>query len=183
MIIKTYKNNKCTKFIIDDADYEKIKEWDYSSVDNGSNMKYLRLSKNCEYYMIYTYFHRFIMDCPTNMIVDHINGNTLDNRKSNLRLVSEQQNRWNTQKVEFYKNKKKTSQYIGVYWYPPKNRWKAVCGGIYLGLFNDEKKAAYAYDTYCRKNRGEYAKLNFPNEMVEVDVVRRKGKYGKNSNK
>jgi hypothetical protein len=175
MLLKVYKNNKCFNFIIDAEDYEKIKDWKMSPVENGCGQTYLRLTKHFDYYSIYTYFHRYIMNCPTDMVVDHINNNTFDNRKQNLRITTEVQNRWNSKACN-YKNKKKSSQFIGVIWSKQKNRWRAQVDNTYLGLFENEKDAAYAYDTYCRKYRGEYAKLNFPNEIVEIDVVKRRNK-------
>ena len=44
------------------------------------------------------YFHRFIMNVPKDMVVDHINGNTLDNRKINLRVVNQKDNHKNVKK-------------------------------------------------------------------------------------
>ena len=177
MLIKTFKNNKCFEFLIDDEDYAIIKEWDvFSPVENGNGGIYLRLTKNFDFYKIQTYFHRYILNCPTNMFVDHINGNTLDNTKNNLRIVSSVENRWNTKKL-----KNKSSIYIGVIWCKYKKRWKAKCNNVYLGLFDNEKLAAFAYDTYCRNYRGEYSKLNFPDEIVNVDIVKRKQKNAKNS--
>src|SRR5690625_2672181 len=55
------------------------------------------------------YLHRLIMNPPPDMVVDHINGDKLDNRRSNLRICSHRQNLWNTERinVDYRKDRKK----------------------------------------------------------------------------
>lgn len=65
-------------------------------------------------------FHRLIMDAPMGLDVDHINRNTLDNRKSNLRIATRTQNLHNTDAPKHNK-----SGHKGVCWYPPYNKWRA----------------------------------------------------------
>lgn len=62
---------------------------------------------------------RFIMNDPKDMIIDHINGDKKDNRKNNLRVVTSQQNMWNTKAIgvsidKRCKNKVKYRAYIQV---------------------------------------------------------------------
>ncbi len=92
--------------------------------------------------------------------VDHINQQTLDNRRSNLRLATNAQNQQNQ---SLSKNNK--SGYKGVY-RNPKGRWIAQIRengkSRYLGSFVSPLEAAHAYDTAALRLFGEFAFLNFP---------------------
>ena len=94
------------------------------------------------------------------MEVDHINHNTLDNRRCNLRLATHGQNMANSRPNKGRKYKG-VWQIMGKYWvaFIGKNKKQ-----IYLGSFSTPKLAAKAYDEAARKKFGEYACLNFPNE-------------------
>jgi hypothetical protein len=152
-------------FEIDDEYYEKISDWRVRCVENGSGQKYLELSKIVGPVRMVTFYHRYILDCPEDKVVDHIDGNTLNNRKSNLRVASQQQNCWNKSKLS---TRKCHSKYLGVTWVKATSRWQARIGNMYLGRFQSEKEAGLAYDTYARKIYGEFARLNFPNDNREV---------------
>lgn len=82
--------------------------------------------------------------------VDHINHNGLDNRMTNLRIVTKRQNQYNqTGRRKRHDGKKITSSYPGVSWHRLHRKWQTVikCGGklMYLGIFDDERDAATAY--------------------------------------
>ena len=81
------------------------------------------------------HLHRLIMDCPDDMVVDHINHNTLDNRKSNLRRWTQRQNMM---------NKKCT----GVSWDNKSKKWRARITyknkQIHLGMFDNKEEALEA---------------------------------------
>lgn len=106
--------------------------------------------------------HREIMNLVDNknLYVDHINGDTLDNRKSNLRICSNAENSRNRKAP----NLKKVSKYKGVSFYKKAKKWysrikvnyKTYC----LGSFNTEKEAAIAYNEAAKKYFGEFAYLN-----------------------
>ena len=87
--------------------------------------------------------HRFIMNISSEMVIDHINHNPLDNRKCNLRVCTQQQNCIN--KVKQSNN---TSGHSGVGWYKKYNKWRAriqVNGKqILLGYFEDKNEAIAA---------------------------------------
>jgi hypothetical protein len=95
------------------------------------------------------------------MVVDHINGNGLDNRMVNLRVCTAAQNSRNRKP-----RKGSLSGYRGVSFYKNYQKWVAqiMYDGVkyYLGYFSDPKEAALAYDAKARELHGDYARVNFP---------------------
>ena len=116
--------------------------------------------------------HRIILgrmldrELSPNEHCDHIDGNGLNNSRSNLRLSIKHGNHKNT----FKKNVNATSGYKGVYRYKQTWQW---CASItcdhkryHLGYFKDEKDAARAYDQKAKELFGKFAKLNFPEDQT-----------------
>ena len=99
--------------------------------------------------------HRLIMDCPDDMIVDHINHNRLDNRKCNLRICTQHQNSMNQNK-----RSNNTSGYTGVLWDKAKNKWmariKVNYKQIFLGYYDTLEEAIKARKQAEIKYFGEY---------------------------
>jgi hypothetical protein len=133
------------KFIIDYDDEEKIKG-KYWTVKNGYAQSFYEGRSNL--------LHRVIMNPPENMVVDHINRNTLDNRKENLRICTDHQNVLNK---KISKNNK--SGYTGVY--HNKERWVSVIfyngKTIHLGTYKNIEDAISARLDAEEKYFGEYA--------------------------
>lgn len=107
--------------------------------------------------------HRILLEpIPKGLMVDHINNNKLDNRLSNLRLVTHAQNMMNT-KIK----KHNSSGFKGVYLCKQTNRWRAEIRAhnraIKIGRFDTKFEAAKAYDLAALKYHGEFASLNFGN--------------------
>lgn len=104
------------------------------------------------------YLHRFIISAPPGILVDHRNGDGLDNRRSNVRLASHSQNGQNSRRSH--------RGFRGVYWSARKSRF--ICGiqverkKHYLGSFIEAADAALAYDAAAIRYHGEFAVLNFP---------------------
>ena len=99
------------KFALCDAkDYKWLSKykWCVNKVGHSWYARSYRGKKNGK--QVYVYMHREIMKPPKGYEVDHINGNGLDNRRSNLRVVTRTQNNLN----KHHKTTNKTSQYIGV---------------------------------------------------------------------
>ncbi len=109
----------------------------------------------------HVYLHRLLLDAPAGMQVDHVSGDSLDNRVANLRLCGQRGNQAN-QRVAGHG----ASRYKGVVASGRRRPWVAQIGvdyrGIYLGSFMSEKDAALAYDAAARRYFGEFARLNFP---------------------
>jgi hypothetical protein len=104
-------------------------------------------------------FHREIMKCSSNDVIDHINGNRLDNRKENLRVCTQSQNLQNATK-----RSGTSSTYKGVHFVFAKNKWQArinlAFGAVHLGYFSVEEDAAKAYNLAAIKHFGNFARLN-----------------------
>jgi len=87
-------------------------------------------------------------------IIDHINRNSLDNRKSNLRVATIEQNNFNRGPHTF----KQSSVYKGVY--KSGKKWMAKIKSIYLGTFETELEAAKMYDKWAKMLYGTFAYIN-----------------------
>lgn len=112
--------------------------------------------------------HRLIIDAKEGKIVDHINGDKLDNRKSNLRIATRTQNAQNKPKKEGL-----TSKYIGVDFRKDRDKWRTrikINNKIENFSFDIEEHAAYWYDCLALVHHGEHAKINgieIPNDFID----------------
>jgi hypothetical protein len=105
--------------------------------------------------------HRQIMRAEKGQIIDHIDGDSLNNQRSNLRFASIALNTHNCAS-----RRGSTSKYKGVCWAKDTGRWQAQCKfryqSIYIGQFDNEVEAARAYDAKMRELWGDDAFQNFP---------------------
>ena len=148
--------------VIDMADYDKVKGLSFS-LDKGGyaihtfNEKTPRTTKK---------LHQLLLpDVPAGYVVDHINGDRLDNRRCNLRIVTAHMNVINS------KSRPNTSsKYKGVSFDTSRGKWisSIQVKGItkHIGRFASEEEAAKAYDKRAFELYGEYARLNFP-EIIQ----------------
>lgn len=106
------------------------------------------------------YMHRLILKPEGRLHVDHINGNTLDNRRCNIRVATVSQNIANSRPISGC-----SSQFKGVSLFRS-GKWVAYithCSTrMHLGYFASQEAAARAYDTKALELFGEFARLNFP---------------------
>jgi HNH endonuclease len=161
--MKTIQLTQGKSAIVDDEDYEYLSKVKWQARQNvGKNWIATRnVRKNCVYSTFY--MARIILEAPSNLEVDHINHDTLDNRRINLRLATRSQNCANRRKSERSRFSKSSSRFVGVC--KQKNRWQASVSvngkHKYIGLFQDEEDAARAVDNAKTLMHREFACLNF----------------------
>ncbi len=143
--------------LVDAHNFERLNQHRWSC-RGGGNPYAARFEGNKVIWM-----HREIMHTPEGMVVDHIDGNGLNNLEYNLRNCTHEQNVHNLSKAAHG-----SSIYKGVWKDKHKEKWYAkICHkGIryYLGTFYREEEAARAYDRKAVELFGIYARLNFPDE-------------------
>lgn len=139
--------------ILDDEDYEKVSKIHWFVSKNN----YAFATIKGKVISIHKLVSGFESD-HENMI-DHINGNPLDNRKSNLRLVTASENRMNARKIT--KANGTTSRFKGVFKKAKSKRWSSQVKGKHIGYFDTEEEAAKAYDVWAKGLSGGKALLNF----------------------
>jgi hypothetical protein len=147
---------------VSDEDYDWACFWQWSvlldTCGNGNN--YARRSKRIEgRFLTFMLHNEILARMGFNGSADHINGDTLDNSRPNLRSASRSQNLMNTRK-----RRNASSRFKGVRWHSQAKRWQAriTIGGrtVDLGLFLSEEEGAATYDIAATKYFGAYAKTN-----------------------
>lgn len=100
---------------------------------------------------------RILLSPPKNMVVDHINRNPLDNRRSNLRVCTQRQNTRNKTK-----QRNNTSGIPSVEWQKDANMWrvrlKYLGNKVHIGYFKNKSEAGYVRDQAIIQLHGEFAK-------------------------
>lgn len=162
-IVIEHKNEQIIVLIdIEDINKIEIAKW-HAQYDETINNYYIVANernttvKNRKMLIL----HRYIMNCPDNMETDHINRNTLDNRKQNLRNVESIINKRNK---GFYNNNKSGYKYI--YWKKDKQRWRVEINR------KDIKKIVGNYKTKeeAVMNRNKYLKSIMLDAMIDEYV-------------
>lgn len=156
--------SKGKEAIVDDEDYAWISEKNWHANPVGRNKEYFYAYRNA-YHRSPMAMHRDIMGDPKGMIVDHINGNTLDNRRANLRLCTKSENKRNSYKCiratrgklfkGVYQDKRYPNTYFAAVYVDGKKITKR-------GNYRTPEEAARAYDRLATLHYGEFANLNFP---------------------
>jgi len=104
------------------------------------------------------YLHRFVMDCPKGLVVDHINGDKLDNRRENLRVCTYQENSFNRRNLA----RTNTTGFTGVC--KRRHRFQAhyTAGSkvTVVGMYATAEEAARARDTALKAIAGEFLNPN-----------------------
>jgi len=127
---------------VEDHDYLSKFKW----YIDGRGYAYRRNKVKGKYYTVK--LHVILTGRPSGFIVDHINGNKLDNRKSNLRIATQTVNGYNSKL-----SKNNTSGFTGIQWRA--NRWEAKCKykykNIYLGRYKHIEEAISARNKFVNR--------------------------------
>lgn len=152
--------------IVDDSDFAWLNQFNWFSHRDKLKWYAVRKHDNKQEPM-----HKTIMNTPTGMTVDHINGNSLDNRRSNLRLATQQEQCFNRKK----RVDKCSSRYKGVSYNKKCKLWGAyICKDkkqYHLGYFEDESDAALAYTVAAVKFFGSFASIDFTPEELQSYIA------------
>jgi phage pi2 protein 07 len=148
------KRGKGKYTLVDDSDYKQLINYNWYMTSHGYVATDIKTKRTYRQKRL----HRILLQPSKGKVIDHINGNPLDNQRSNLRICTTSQNIMN-QRI----SRNNTSGFKGVS--KTKHRWIAE---IYknnkrhrIASFQDKHIAALAYDLWAIDLHGEYAKTNF----------------------
>lgn len=154
IFVKSIKyGTKC--FVFDKEDFNIVMQYSWMIYQGGNSRNlYLTNTNKKDGRLI---LHRLIMNCPENMVVDHISRNSFDNRKCNLRCVTSSENSIN---ANTSRRKKVASK--NIYYYKNKKHYRVgFCRKgklITIGFYKDLKDAEKARDEFLRKEQIVYMK-------------------------
>jgi hypothetical protein len=160
--------------IVDDEDYELLSQFKWFA-SGGRYAARLNPKRRLEGEPDLILMHRLIINAPSNLDVDHINRDSFDNRKNNLRAVTHQENMLN------YGSKKGVSKYKGVS-KTKEGKWTASFmykgESFYLGSYESEEDAAKAYNVKASELAEEFAYLNNVNHRgFEIKKRKKSSNY------
>jgi hypothetical protein len=159
--MKYIKLTKGQRAKVDDKDYDYLMQWKWlcnnGYAARGVHIGYYPNKKpRCKL----LYMHREIIQVPSELDVDHVDRDRLNNQRINLRACTSSQNCCN-QKKHF---DAKSSKYKGVHWNKHHKRWrvKLVVSGkrFDIGAYKTEEEAALAYNKAAIKHHKVFAVLN-----------------------
>lgn len=140
---------------VDDADYPElsIHHWKLTKLHGDKQYVYARIKKRVRF------IHRVLVDAPPSMVVDHKDGDTLNNQRDNFRVCTKSQNMANSKP-----HKDRKGIYKGVCYDPPSGKYKAqICvlgRATTIGRFDTAMDAARAYNEAANSAFGDYARIN-----------------------
>lgn len=146
-------------FFIDGEDFEKVTKYKWHVAHKKDNIFYVITDIFTGGKKSILRLHRLLMNCPDGMVVDHIDGNPLNNIKENLRICTAQENRFNSRTP---KNKKyKTPKGIAYHKKDKKYYVNATANGVryYFGCYNNIDEAVKAYEDNINKYHKEFSRL------------------------
>jgi hypothetical protein len=147
--------------LVDDEDFELASRFRWSPhthKNKHGQIIYAETSKMTNRVRTRMYLHRLLMSAQPGELVDHRDGDGLNNQRANLRLCTRVENGRNAAKTG---GRLGTSKFKGVDFHVGTGRWRARIDGLHIGLFDSEEDAANAYDVNAVELHGEFARPNF----------------------
>lgn len=139
--------------LVDDVDFDRINAWKWCFLSSGYAVRRDVITNK------FILMHRQIVNPASNEVVDHIDGDKLNNTRANLRVCNQTRNMQNSNR---YHNN--TSGYKGVSWSKQFRKWSADIQHnrkhVFLGYFDNVIDAARAYNTAAMKYFGNFARIN-----------------------
>lgn len=146
--------------LVDNEDFERLNQWKWFYAETYSGYSgYATRKVKIEDKYRNVYMHRYILNCPKSLQVDHINGNTLDNRKKNIRLCNRSENIQNS-----YKHRKGHLAGVGYLSGKRKKHFSAILWNgktnISLGTFKTKREAHNTWLSYRKKHNLPTLRIN-----------------------
>lgn len=145
--------------LVDDQDYRNLSKWKWTFQPPCYAKRVVFFGRNQKPQSKSILLHRVIMNPQKGTVVDHIDGNGLNNQRSNLRIATHAQNHQNTGIMST-----NTSGYKNISWSKQHNKWRvrfmANKKEIHIGRFDRIGDAVKAYNKAVSKYHGEFAILN-----------------------
>ena len=158
-MVRYIELTKNKKTLVDDDWHELLSQFKWNAHEGVKGCWYARRGGSFNGKRFNERLHRVILSTPIGVLVDHINGDGLDNRRENLRLCTHSENIRNSRP-----HKNASSKYKGVYWDKDRKKWRArirVNDVLkHLGSFKSEEDAAMEYNKAAAFYFGEFAHLN-----------------------
>lgn len=151
--------------LVDEADFARVNAFTWSD-DGRSGAHVFYDTIGGQRYSTRLRLHQFVLGLSSEAIVDHKNGDELDNRRKNLRAASPGESSMNRRKRWRRAGQAPLSPFKGVW--KAGNRWMAMVTAYgkrhYAGCYATQEEAACAHDAKAREVHGEFACVNFPRE-------------------
>jgi hypothetical protein len=146
---------------VDDDDFAAVSQKKWGAFHSNGNVYAASQTSRKDGPRRTLFMHRIINETPEGLHTDHVDGDTLNNCRSNLRSVTRAQNQWNRRA-----DRQGSSKHKGVSWQASTGKWLAMIQAnkrrIYLGIFADEEDAARAYASAAVEMFGEF------NRKIEI---------------
>ena len=161
--MKKIKLGKSEKFaLIDDEDFESVNLYNWRcQISKIRPVIYVRTNVKVNEKLVAVKLHNFLMNPPEGFVVDHKDGDGLNNQRENLRICTDSRN-----KINVGLRKDNTSGYKGVDFVKRLNKYRSQIRinrkTKYIGIYQTAEEAARSYDETATKLFGEFAYLNFP---------------------